>query len=562
MRTDMQSDRECSPDASDDSTLQRRLIRLLSVCTLTDRNPTFIPTVLAFKPSDGNLTSFCSFNNVHLNSSSKSYPPALTAWDLDEGPLTDEEMEDAISSQNALSLSVLPPVEFSGFAGDILKTDSVEWGPLYVVKASFDSRKVLLEGKRPPFSPKKRNSWTEDQRKIVLKGEKPQTLQEFSLQIRDRYDSDSGAIRPKQKWLFLTKEAIGGVVIRREVKVVDKQDRTIVTVDSTLPEEHRKCLWNAVAAFCYATGVKLLNRDTSELDHTPIFQGKPIPQDFHPLHITRSDGSKVNHCQFFVRASKDLQTFGREFVALSEAIGYILQNIVDKRIARDPELFGKDLDAMIDIMPLHDFTPVRPFTGLVININSVTAAHKDAGDLGGCLVISLGSYEGGELCLYQPRLAVETRNGDIVSFPSHDYLHFNLHYKGDRCSVVVQTDKTGLSYLKDGNGWLDNPWKLFKGKVWGPMVKRVQRRIILFYFSQVSPEELSKIRINPAALDSLTEKLFKRYVWGYFGEERVLKRSLFFEFLQGDSRANTVALVLIINGIRRWILEEESFMST
>ncbi|KAJ3816174.1 hypothetical protein F5880DRAFT_1644609, partial [Lentinula raphanica] len=286
-------------------------------------------------------------------------------------------MEDAISSQNALPLSVLPPVEFAGFAGDILKTDSVEWGPLYVVKASFDSRKVLLEGKRPPFSPKNRNSWTEDQRKIVLKGERPQTLQEFSLQIRDRYDSDSGAIRAKKKWLFLTKEAIGGVVIRREVKVVDKEDRTIVTVDSTLPEEHRKCLWNAVAAFCYATGVKLLNRDTSELDHTPIFQvwhlsyyarfgqsGKPIPKDFHPLHITRSDGSKVNHSQFFVRASKDLQTFGREFVALSEAIGYILQNIVEKRIARDPDLFGKDLDAMIDIMPLHDFTPVRPFTGL------------------------------------------------------------------------------------------------------------------------------------------------------------------------------------------------------
>ncbi|KAJ3738144.1 hypothetical protein EV360DRAFT_27548, partial [Lentinula raphanica] len=61
---------------------------------------------------------------------------------------------------------------------------------------------------------------------------------------------------------------------------------------------------------------------------------------------------------------------------------------------------------MIDIMPLHDFTPVSPFTGLVVNVNSATAAHKDAGDLGGCFVISLGSYDGGELCLYQPRLAV------------------------------------------------------------------------------------------------------------------------------------------------------------
>ena len=31
-----------------------------------------------------------------------------------------------------------------------------------------------------------------------------------------------------------------------------------------------------------------------------------------------------------MRASKDLQLYGREFVALSEAIGEILQNIVEK----------------------------------------------------------------------------------------------------------------------------------------------------------------------------------------------------------------------------------------
>ncbi|KAJ3826358.1 hypothetical protein F5880DRAFT_1438833, partial [Lentinula raphanica] len=61
---------------------------------------------------------------------------------------------------------------------------------------------------------------------------------------------------------------------------------------------------------------------------------------------------------------------------------------------------------MVDVMPLQGFTPVRPFTGLVINVNVSTAAHQDGGDAGGCFVISLGSYTGGELCLYQPRLAV------------------------------------------------------------------------------------------------------------------------------------------------------------
>ncbi|KAJ3725308.1 hypothetical protein C8R42DRAFT_640192 [Lentinula raphanica] len=407
--------------------------------------------ILEIRPSVENVTSFYTFNQRHLNSSSKSTLPAIIAWDFDDGPLSDEEMEDAISVQNPQPLSVLPPVTFAGFAGEILETNSEKWGPLYVVKASFNSRKVLQKGERPPFSLKNRNSWTESQRKIALNGERPQTLQEFSVQVRQRYDPVTGAIRAKQKWLFLTQEAIGG----REVKVVDEEDRTLLTVDSTLPEEHRKCLWNAITAFCHATGVNLLNRDTSVLESPPIFQvwhlsyyarfgqsGKPIPKDFHPLHIKRSDDSKVNHGQFFVRASRDLQVFGKEFVAVSEAIGEILQIIVEKRIERDQDLFGKDVEAMIDIMPLHDFTPVRPFTGLVVNVNSATAAHKDAGDLGGCF----------------PRLAVETRNGDVVSFKSQDYFHFNLHYKGDRCSVVVQADKSGLAYLKDSNGWQGNPW--------------------------------------------------------------------------------------------------------
>ncbi|KAJ3832077.1 hypothetical protein F5878DRAFT_647089, partial [Lentinula raphanica] len=346
------------------------------------RNQALWKDVIDFVPSEGNLTSFYSFNQRHLNSSSNPTLPAVTAWDIDEGPLSDDEMEDKISAQNPLPSSVLPPVTFCGFAGEILKIDSAKWEPLYIVKASFNSRKVL-KNDRQPFSAKQRDSWTEKQRKIVVKGERPKTLKEFSEQIQQRYDQDTGAIKAKQKWLFLTQEAIGRAASRREVKVVDAEDKTLFTIDSTLPEEQRHCLRNAIVAFCYATSVELQNRDTSELSGPPIFQvwhlsyyarfgqsGKPIPKDFHPLHIKRSDGSKVNHSQFYVRASKDLQVFGKEFVALSEAIGEILQNIVEKRIARDPDLFGKDVEAMVDIMPLHDFTPVRPFMGLVVNINS------------------------------------------------------------------------------------------------------------------------------------------------------------------------------------------------
>ena len=113
---------------------------------------------------------------------------------------------------------------------------------------------------------------------------------------------------------------------------------------------------------------------------------------------------------------------------------------------------------MVDIMPLQEFSYARPFTGLIININVATVAHKDNGDSGGCIVISLGPFTGGQLCLYQPHLAVETRSGDAVAFNSKRYVHFNLHYKGTRCSLVFQSDQSALSHLKDMNSWKSNAW--------------------------------------------------------------------------------------------------------
>ncbi|KAJ3730679.1 hypothetical protein C8R42DRAFT_637362 [Lentinula raphanica] len=340
--------------------------------------------VLKCAPTEGNSTSFYSFNQRHLNSSFGTEKPAVTAWD-DVGPLSDEELEESLVLPVAGDTKVaLPPPKIIAFFGDILKVETDIRGTLHVIKSCFSSRRALAETGLP-YTVDNRNDWTEEQRKRVDKAERPRTLEKFAEKIQQHYDSSLGTIRAQQKWLVLTKAAIAG----REVKVVDAEDNTIVTVDASLPEEYRSCLENAVAALCKATAVDILDLNTSQLPADRLFdvwhlsyyarygqsvfswkmyQGKEIPPDFHPLHIKRQDGSKVNHCQFFVRASKDLQMFGKEFAALSEAIGPVLQKIVEKRLARDYDLFGSEVEAMVDVMPLQDFTPVRPFTGLVINL--------------------------------------------------------------------------------------------------------------------------------------------------------------------------------------------------
>lgn len=63
---------------------------------------------------------------------------------------------------------------------------------------------------------------------------------------------------------------------------------------------------------------------------------------------------------------------------------------------------------------------------------------------------------GGQLCLYEPGIVLESRDGDLVIFQSRKVTHFNLHFMGIRGSVVLHTDQTGDRWAQDFNGWADS----------------------------------------------------------------------------------------------------------
>ena len=105
------------------------------------------------------------------------------------------------------------------------------------------------------------------------------------------------------------------------------------------------------------------------------------------------------------------------------------------------------LDSYVRILPGNNTAVSAPFLGLVINLNVVTAAHRDSKDDGVCLVLAIGDFEGGELVLYEPGLVVPLRNGDFVIFPSCKSRRRQALFKGkDRtngrsplCSVKNST---------------------------------------------------------------------------------------------------------------------------
>ncbi|KAJ7708926.1 hypothetical protein B0H17DRAFT_1124715 [Mycena rosella] len=88
------------------------------------------------------------------------------------------------------------------------------------------------------------------------------------------------------------------------------------------------------------------------------------------------------------------------------------------------------------------------------NVNDAyTWAHRDKGDKHLCLVIPFGSFTGGQLCLYETGFSFDLQLGDVLIFPLCDLTHFNLHFSGQRGTLVLHSDRQGDSWFRDYHGW-------------------------------------------------------------------------------------------------------------
>lgn len=127
------------------------------------------------------------------------------------------------------------------------------------------------------------------------------------------------------------------------------------------------------------------------------------------------------------------------------------------KIQKTNPLEYEDLEMDALVLPGNHFSLVHPFLSLVINLNVVTQGHRDAKDKSMCLVLAIGDFTGGDICLYEPGLVISLRNGDFILFPSFRLTHFNLHFVGQRASMVLHTDKEMDKWTQGGrNGWETN----------------------------------------------------------------------------------------------------------
>ncbi|EPS99927.1 hypothetical protein FOMPIDRAFT_1086346, partial [Fomitopsis schrenkii] len=155
--------------------------------------------------------------------------------------------------------------------------------------------------------------------------------------------------------------------------------------------------------------------------------GCSAPTDVQPLMMNRAGLSRTNHGQLIPYTSRDIT----DYDAIYNDIRSVLDDVfvwLDEQLAHLLPCEYEHLSATANILPDNGASAVRPFLGLVINLNISTLAHRDSKDDSVCLVLAMGSFTGGDLCLYEPGLVVPLRSGDFIIFPSCNLTHFNLHY--------------------------------------------------------------------------------------------------------------------------------------
>ncbi|KAJ3728930.1 hypothetical protein C8R42DRAFT_716806 [Lentinula raphanica] len=270
-----------------------------------------------------------------------------------------------------------------------------------------------------PFSASKsaRTKWTEKQRKGASEAIEVDSMSTLQEQLKTRYDKYSGELLKNKKWLKIP----SSLFANQGLEIRDQDGQLIVDVNSTLSSNKRQNLLMSLLAWSRAasstiSGVELVSKNSREVSgftalHFTFFgkygpDGKLAPKGTHPLYLRRKGGKHTNTSQFQVHASQDMQTFAEEWDLLCCCLEDVIEEVVAKTLKHHSDFF-EDIEAEIDIVPLYDSTPARPFRSVVVNLNYSTTAHRDKGDRSGCIVLVIGDFAGGDLCLYEPKLTLE-----------------------------------------------------------------------------------------------------------------------------------------------------------
>ncbi|KAI0062592.1 hypothetical protein BV25DRAFT_1803811 [Artomyces pyxidatus] len=301
--------------------------------------------------------------------------------------------------------------------------------------------------------------WTEEERTIAGGAYKVQNITELETKLSSFYKE---GVRSELDYLLITPEVLPYIRDALKIEAIDAS--LLAFVCTSMPADMRESLY-AMFLSCMDNPDCLKDVDSSSQGFEDHFQalhfsyynrhctrGDNAPTDVAPEYLRREGAIRTNRSQLIPYRSKDTtdkEAIYQNFVVVFEEVFAWIDSILARYLPEEYTI----LEAEIEVLPGNSRSPVHPFGGFVVNLNVTTRAHRDGKDLSVCFVMPLGKFQGGELVLVEPGLVLRLRSGDFVVFPSKKVTHFNMHYKGKRASLVLQTDNELTVWTKDRNGW-------------------------------------------------------------------------------------------------------------
>ncbi|KAJ7437127.1 hypothetical protein B0H11DRAFT_1936230 [Mycena galericulata] len=310
---------------------------------------------------------------------------------------------------------------------DLPKQEHVKLGPVRTVQCGY--RPSAKENKITEYPVEKidREHWTEVQRQVISsKTLCPKNTEElvemvgsfrgfFFTDFPERFNKmdshfDKNGVRQPDEWVHIEPELFKHGSLKFEVKNPQEGENTLICdIMGDLPEDIRSTLIQSLQeAMAVRGGKGMVHKDSAQARedgdttydslHFVFYgrgaQGKDAPTDHHPRNLARGD-NRINYHQLVPVKSKEMKENSQEYLKICDGLAKLFDWMSAALEQRHPGKFTI-LEIVADALPYHQSSPAHPFTGFVLNLNVVTAVHRDKKDLVKfCGVIDIGDHQGG-----------------------------------------------------------------------------------------------------------------------------------------------------------------------
>ncbi|KAG8718493.1 hypothetical protein FRC09_012602 [Ceratobasidium sp. 395] len=342
--------------------------------------------------------------------------------------------------------------------------------PTHIIKTKFDHSKPENRLFPPQLADSKNqkaiHAWTTQEREHVLKARHARSIEEFAAQLCEQ---NKTGVKTKGSYARLSSALINetDVLAYGPGEAEDHFIFGVFSMDTGAYDLQSIALDITKHTIGFDDQIVDSAAQGEDYDYQAVhigmwgrraMGGQYAPNGTHPRLYMRDNTQNLPYPDQSVTKLADRFDPGHSgFCPLSRLLHTLtdmLQPVWDKLWQYIPTLMRKQETLSDSLGPIYPLE-CTPFCMVVLNIQAVSRGHRDLGDCEDtiCLILALGDFKGGALCVYEPGASIDLKHGNLAAIRSRRMVHFNLDFVGQRFTYVFTSDNGLERWERDRNQW-------------------------------------------------------------------------------------------------------------